>query len=139
MRGRRGRPEGRLEEVFSQISLSAGSCRRDLRTKRPQLLTTLSAKWTSRFFENIFVLLAAPRSNSKSVILAGTVCKNSDELIRYGGFGKSSSDQWPAKVSLFDGRVVKNRGSRNSQAAARRSPPQPAAARGSPRQPAEVT
>ena len=88
----------------------------DFRTKRPQLLTTLSAKWTSRLFENIFVLLAAPRSNSKSVILAGTVCKNSDALICHGGFWKSSSDQWPAKVSIFDGRVVKNRGSRNSSA-----------------------
>ena len=86
-----GRPGGRLEEVFSQISLSAGSCRRDFRTKRPQLLTTLSAKWTSRLFENIFVLLAAPRSNSKSVILAGTVCKNSEERIVWGGCGESFS------------------------------------------------
>ena len=88
-----GRPGGRLEEVFSHISLSAGSCRRDFRTKRPQLLTTLSAKWASRLFENICVLLAAPRSNSKSVNLAGTVCKNSDELICYGGFWKSSREQ----------------------------------------------
>ena len=88
-----GRPGGRLEEVFSHISLSAGSCRRDFRTKRPQLLTTLSAKWTSRLFQKIFVLLAAPRSNSKSMILAGTVCKNSVELIGHGGFWKSFSEQ----------------------------------------------
>ena len=87
-----GWPGGRLEEAFSQISLSAGSCRRELRTKRPQLLTTLSAKWTSRLFENIVALLAAPRSNSKSMILAGTVCKNSDALICHGGFWKPFSE-----------------------------------------------
>ena len=49
------------------------------------------------------MLLAAPRSNSKSVILAGTVCKNSDERIVVA----DSGNHFPSKVAEINGRVAK--------------------------------
>ena len=51
----------------------------------------------------VFALLAAPRSNSKSVILHGAVCKNFDETISVADFG----NHFPSKVAESDGRVVK--------------------------------
>ena len=52
----------------------------------------------------------------------GRIVKNGTTLLSRVIFG----NHWTAKVSIFDGRVVKNRGSRNSQA----DSPDP---RGSPR------
>ena len=60
----------------------------------------------------IFIELAAPRYFRKRVTFDGRVVKNVTTLLSGAVFG----NHWTATACIFGGRVVKNRGSRNSSA-----------------------